>query len=175
MAESKTKRAPKALWEVSKLMLALARNVFTGKRIEHSYNVRVAKLEKEKEEKLHELGARRETLVREIHSLMKANRPAVEKVAKSVTLATGQVGWREMKPSVEIVEGYEKKDIIAALQKRGKWALRFKPELNKQAILQNSRDGKHRPINGITVKTGEEFFISIAPRGNDKEPEVITL
>jgi phage host-nuclease inhibitor protein Gam len=170
----KTNRTPKALWTLSRLMLKLSQNAFASLRIEQSYRVKISKLEQEKKQRLHELEEGKDAIVRDIRAFMKGNRPEIERTAKSVTLATGQVGWREMKPSVEIIDGYTEKGVIESLMKRGRWALRFKPELNKQTILQNYFDatGKHRPIKGIAIKTGEEFFISIAPRGKEK-PETI--
>ena len=176
MAETKTKRAPKALWQVSKLMLHLAQNVFSSMRIEHSYKVKIAKLEAEKKQKLAEKKEVYEGLVAEIVGLMKARRPEVEKTGtKSVTLATGQVGWREAAPRVEIVEGYKEKDVAKMLARVHKDYVRINPEINREKILQDFHAGTMRKHRGITVRSGvDEFFISLSPRGKQK-PKVITI
>lgn len=175
-SESKTTRTPKALWEVSKLMLKLTQNVFASMRIDHSYKVKIAKLEKEKKEKLHEMKDRHDTLVSEIFSLMKFRRLEVERAGcKSVTLATGQVGWREAAPKVEIVDGYTEKSVIDRLMKRGRKYLRIKAELNREKVLADFHAGILENHRGIKVKSGEEeFFVSLSPRGKDK-PKVITI
>jgi phage host-nuclease inhibitor protein Gam len=176
MADTNAKRTPKALWEVSKLMLKLTQNVFASMRIDHSYKVKIAKLEKEKKEKLAEQKARHDTLVGEIFSLMKFRRAEVESSGtKSVTLATGQVGWRDAAPRVEILEGYTEKSIVDRLLKRGKKYLRIKAELNREKILADFHAGTLQNHRGIKVRQGmEELFISLSPRGKDK-PKIITI
>jgi phage host-nuclease inhibitor protein Gam len=176
MAETKQKRAPKALWEVSKLMLRLAQNVFSSMRIDHSYKVKIAKLEAEKKKKLAEKKIGYDAIVSEIVALMKARRPEVEKTGlKSVTLATGQVGWREAAPRVEIVEGYDEKSVAEMLARTDKKYVRTKPEINRERVLQDFHAGTLRRHRGITVRSGvEELFISLSPRGKQK-PKIITI
>lgn len=169
------KRTPKQLWEVSRLMLKLTQNIFASMRIEHSHKVKVARMEKEMKEKLGERNRAKEELISQIHSLMNMKRGEVEKSgAKSVTLATGQVGWRMTPPSVKFAEGMTEKSVIAKLLKRGKKYLRFKPEINKEKIIQDYNDGSWKDQSGIKVGQFEEFYISPAPRGKEK-PKIITI
>lgn len=176
MADNKAKRTPKALWEVSKLMLRLGQNIFSSMRIEHSYKVKIARLEAEKKKKLAEKKTAHDTLVADIVALMKARRPEVEKTGlKSVTLTTGQVGWREAAPRVEIVEGYDEKGVAETLARNDKKYVRIKAELNRERILADFHAGTLRRHRGITVRHGvEEFFISLSPRGKQK-PKIITV
>jgi phage host-nuclease inhibitor protein Gam len=174
--ETKQKRTPKALWEVSKLMLHLAQNVFASMRIEHAYKVKIAKLEKEKKEKLSVFETRHKEFVGKIHDLMQIRRKEVEKTgAKSVALVTGQVGWRIAAPRVEIVEGYDEKEVRERLLRQDKKYLRIKTELNRERILADFHANTLRKHRGIRVRHGlEEFFISLSPRGKEKA-KVITI
>lgn len=175
MADTNNKRTPKNLWDVSRLMLKLTQNIFASMRIEHSYKVKIARLEKEAKGKLAEKTKAKEELVSQIHSLMNMRRGEVEKGGlKSVTLATGQVGWRVTPPSVKFAEGVTEKGVIATLLRRGQKYLRFKPEVNKEKILQDYQDGTWKDRFGIKVGQFEEFYISPAPRGKQK-PKVITI
>lgn len=173
--QTQTSRTPKALWEVSKLMMKLASNVYADRHIAHSYKIRITKLEQERDAKLAEKKEARDELVGKIFSFVKSRKNEIIPGTKSVTLATGQVGFRQMKPAVEIASGYTVREVIAKFLKRHKKYLRFTPELNKQKLLQDYHDGKFRTLSGIKIRDGEEeFFISLAPRGKDK-PETITV
>lgn len=169
----KTTRTPKALWEVSKLMARLAGNVFSEMRIKHSYKVKITKLEQERDAKAAEKKTARDEIVRNIFEFVSARKETLPGT-KSVTVAMGQVGFRKMAPAVEIASGFTEKQVLAKLLKRGQKYLRFTPKLNKEKILQDFNDGAFRNIEGITVRQGDEFFISLAPRGKEK-PETITV
>jgi phage host-nuclease inhibitor protein Gam len=177
MAETEKKtRTPKALWEVSKLMLSLTKSVFASLRVEHSYKVKIGKLEKEKKEKLASFEARHKEFVGKIYDLMKIRRPEVEKSGtKSVTLATGQTGWRMAAPKVEIMDGYDEKEICDRLLRQDRKYLRITTELNRRRILADFQENTLRKHRGIRVKHGqEEFFISLTPRGKERA-KVITI
>lgn len=168
-------RTPKNLWEVSRLMLKLTQNIFASMKIEHSYKVKVARLEKERDEKLEERKKIRDSLVSDIHSLMNLKRGEIETSGvKSVTLATGQVGWRITPPSVKLAEGATEKGVVEKLLRRGKKYLRFKPEINKEQIIQEYHDGTWKDRFGLRVGQFQEFYISPAPRGKQKA-KIITI
>jgi phage host-nuclease inhibitor protein Gam len=169
----KTARAPKALWEVSKLLSRLAGNMFAEMRMKHSYKVKITKLEQERDAKAAEKKTARDVIVNQIFEFVSVRKESLSS-AKSVSFAMGQVGFRKMAPAVEIATGFTEKQVLAKLLKRGKKYLRFTPKLNKEKILQDWNDGAFRNVSGITIRQGEEFFISLAPRGKEK-PETITV
>lgn len=155
-------------------MTKLARVVFSQMKTAHVYKMRIASLEQERDEKLGEMKLVQNELVSKIFAFAKERKDEIVRSGKSVTLATGQVGWREAKPAVEIAAGFTEKGIIAALMKRNKKYLRFTAKLNKEKMLQDFHDGTFRRTPGIEIRQGEEGFISLAPRGKEK-PETITV
>lgn len=170
--QAKAARTPKALWEVSKLLARLAGNVFAEMKMKHSYKVKITKLEQERDAKAAAKKASRDEIVNQIFEFVNARKSALTET-KSVTLAMGQVGFRKMAPAVEITDGFTEKQVLAKLLKRGQKYLRFTPKLNKEKILQDFNDGAFRNVRGITIRQGDEFFVSLAPRGKEK-PETIT-
>jgi phage host-nuclease inhibitor protein Gam len=170
----KTLRTPKSLWEISKLMMRLARVAFAEIKTQHSYSIKLSKLEQERDQHLETLANKRNILVSEIFAFAKERKNQITKDGKSITIATGQVGWRLATPSVQIVEGSSEKTIVANLLKRKRRYLRFIPKLNKEEILQDVHDGTFKPIQGVHIRQGEEGFISLNPRGKMK-PKIITV
>lgn len=168
------KRLPKKLWHLGKLMVRLARVSHAYLRTTHSYKMKIAKLEQERDKKLEAIKIAQQQLIVNIFSFADGQKGEITKRGKSVTLATGQVGWREIAPSVEIESGSTEKTVAQWLATRYRKYLRFTPRLNKEQILQDHRDGKLRKIKGLRIRQGTEFFISLAPRGKQK-PETITI
>lgn len=91
-----------------------------------------------------------------------ANRAALtaDGKTKTVQLATGDVAWRQLPPSVRITKLPE---VIAALHRLGLGRfLRTKVEVDKQAMLKEAEVATTVP--GVTIgSVGEEFVV--APAG----------
>lgn len=168
------KRLPKKLVYLGKLMARLARVSHAYLRAAHTYRMKIAKLEQERDKKLDEIKKGQQSLIVELLSCAEGRKDEIMERGKSITLATGQVGWRAIAPSVEIEEGHTEKSVAAWLAPRYKKYLRFTPRLNKTKILQDHGDGVLRNIKGIKIRQGVEFFISLSPRGKEK-PETITI
>lgn len=164
----------KTAWGVSKLLTRLANNAFSQLRIKRSYEKKIAKLEQERDRELATKIEKQESIVNEMMLALGGPENTLVKGLRSVTYAVGQVGFRQMKPTVQIAEGFTKQDVVNRFLKRRRAYLRFKPEINKQKILQDYQDGKWKTLAGITVTQGDEFFISLAPRGDEK-PEIISV
>lgn len=172
---SAIKRLPKKLWNLGKLMMRLARVSHAYIRTAHSYKMKIAALEQERDKKLDGIRESQQELVQSIFNFADERKDEIIKDGnKSVTHATGQIGWREMAPSVAFEEGHSEKTVIAYLQKHKLKYLRSIPKINKEKILQDFRDGLFKKIRGLKIKQGQEFFISLAPRGKQK-PETITI
>jgi phage host-nuclease inhibitor protein Gam len=169
--EPKTKRAPKAFWELSKLMYRLARNTFAQSRINFKHNMKVALLEKERDRLLAAEETERQALIAEITSFAMNNKAKFGE-KKKVTLVTGEVGFRSTAASAKIAEGQDKAPLFKRLKRHYSKFLRITVELNKEAIHEAHKKGEKIP-KGIVITGGEEFFISLEPRGNLK-PKVIT-
>ena len=163
----------KAAWGVGKLLSRLASNAFSQLRIKRSYQKKIEKLETERNNKLALKLEEQEKLDSEMLVFLGGREGGFATGLKSISYAIGQVGFRQMKPSVEIAEGFTKQGVIGKFLKRHRAYLRFKPDLNKQKILQDYQDGKWKSLTGIEIKQGNEFFVSLAPRGKDK-PEIIS-
>lgn len=164
----------KTAWGVSKLLTRLANNVFSQMRIKRSYEKKITALEQERDTELAIKIEKEQSIVNEMMLALGGPEGAFVKGLRSVTYAVGQVGFRQMKPSVEIAEGFTKQDVVSRFLKRRRAYLRIKHEINKQKILQDYQDGKWKTLTGITITQGDEFFVSLAPRGDDK-PEVISV
>lgn len=159
---------------IGKLLGKLATNVFSQLRIKRSYAKQIKALQDERDAKLGPKVEEQEKLVGELLGYLTVHQGAFIKGLKSVTYAVGQVGFRKMKASVELADGYTKQQLIKKLKGRRRSWLRETFEINKQKILQDYQDGKFKKVEGIAIREGDEFFISLAPRGEDK-PEVITV
>jgi phage host-nuclease inhibitor protein Gam len=76
---------------------------------------------------------------------------------KSVSLATGEIGWKADRPKVELTA--EEAEVIAAIRKR-KLEQRFlrqgKVTVDKQALLKAPDEAAKIP--GVTIITGTESF-----------------
>ena len=166
----KNLRMPKVFWGIGKLMLKLASSAFNELRVAHSYKIKIANLEKERDEKLTEIQSRRTHLIDQIYSLAREIRGNLVET-ESITLATGQVGWRAKAAAVKIADGFTEEGIVAKLLRRSKF-LRIRRDLNREALLEAHHRGERLP-KGVTIQDGDEFFISLAPRGKQK-PKVIT-
>ena len=164
----------KAAWGVSTLLAKLAAKAFSHLRIKQSYGKRIKALEDERDAKLAKNLEVQEKLVEEMMVSLGGPNGGLARGLKSVTYTIGQVGFRQMKPSVELADGFTKQDLVAKFERRHHSWLRFKPEINKQAILADFHDGKFKKVEGFSIKQGEEFFVSLAPRGKEK-PEIITV
>jgi phage host-nuclease inhibitor protein Gam len=164
----------KAAWGVGKLLGKLATNAFSQLRTKRSYAKKIKKLEDERDAKLATKVEEQEKLVAEMMAFLAGREGGFVTGLKSISYAIGQVGFRQMKPSVEIADGFTKQTLIEKLTRRHKSWLRFKPEINKQAILSDFQDGKFKKVKGIEIRQGNEFFISLSPRGKDK-PEIISV
>lgn len=158
---------------IGKLLVRLASVVFSRMRIEHSYNKQISILEKKKIKRILEKKEEEEKLVSQIFTFLLHNESAFVRGLMSVTYAVGDVGFRKIKPAVETKEGYTEKQIIEQLLKRKKRYLRFTPTINKQAILQDARDGKRIGVLGVRIRDGSEMFISLKARG-ELDPKTIT-
>ena len=76
---------------------------------------------------------------------------------KCVDLATGRIGWKKAKDTVEIDE--TKKAGLIKRFKKGKLTrfLRFsEPTIDKQALLKDRKAASR--YDGITIKPGEDVF-----------------
>jgi phage host-nuclease inhibitor protein Gam len=165
----------KAAWGVGKFMAQLANNAFAQMRIENDYAKKISALQKEKNQKLAEKQGKQEEIVQKMIEMLSKYDNLFVKGLKSIAYATGRVGFRKMKPSVEIADGFTEQALLAKLSRWKKRYLRLKPELNRQAILQDFQDGKFRKIAGIEIKQGEEFFVTFAARGDEKPPKPVTV
>lgn len=163
----------KASWGVGKLLAKLAINAFSQLRTKRSYAKKIEKLEAERDGKLAIKLEEQEKLISEMLVFLGGREGGFATGLKSISYAIGQVGFRQMKPSVEIAEGFTKQGVIEKFLRRNRAYLRFKPDLNKQKILQDYQDGKWKNLAGIEIKEGNEFFVSLSPRGKDK-PEIIS-
>jgi phage host-nuclease inhibitor protein Gam len=164
----------KAAWGVGHLLSKLAANAFSQLRTKRLYAKKIEQLETERDTRLAKKIEEQEKLVEEMMIVLGGRESGFITGLKSIQYAIGQVGFRQMKPSVEIADGFTKQSLIEKLKRRHKKWLRFKPEINKQQILQDYQDGKFKKVKGIEIKQGNEFFVSLAPRGKDK-PEVISV
>ncbi len=168
------KRLPKKLWILGKRMAKLARVSNAYLRTAHSYRMKFAKLEQERDEKLNAIKLEQHAIIESIFSVATEQKQEIMKNGKSVTLSTGQVGWRAITPSVLVETGHTERSVIQWLKSHRQKYLRSTPKLNKEKILQDHRDGVLRKIPGLRITEGTEFFISLAPRGKDK-PETIVI
>ncbi len=159
---------------IGKILGRLAGNVFSQLRIKRSYAKQIKALQEERDAKLAPKVEAQEKLTHELLAYLHQHQGAFVKGLKSVTYAVGQVGFRKMKASVELADGYTKQQMIDKLKRRRRSWLRETFEINKQKILQDYQDGKFKHVEGISIREGDEFFVSLAPRGKDK-PEVITV
>ncbi|MEZ0208665.1 MAG: host-nuclease inhibitor Gam family protein [Candidatus Paceibacterota bacterium] len=164
----------KAAWGVGKLLGKLATNAFSQLRTKRSYAKKIKILEDERDAKLAKKMEEQEKLVTDMMAFLAGREGGFVTGLKSISYAVGSVGFRQMKPSVEITDGFTMPALIAKLARRRKRWLRFKPELNKQAILSDFHDGTFKKVKGIEIKQGNEFFVSLAPRGKDR-PEIISV
>jgi phage host-nuclease inhibitor protein Gam len=104
------------------------------------------------------------TLEPRVQAWAEANRAALtgDGETKTARLAAGTISWRMTPPAVSL-KGVE--DVIKAIKER-RWArlfLRFKVEVNKEAML--SDPDKAKQIPGVTIGQREEFIIE--PTGVD--------
>lgn len=163
----------KAAWGVSKLLSRLAGKVFSQLRTQRSYARQIKALQDERDTKLAKNKEEQEKLVEEMIVVLGGHKSAFARGLKSVNYAVGQVGFRQMKPAVELADGFTEQQLIEKLKHKKRSWLRETVALNKQKILQDYQDGKFKKVVGIQIRQGEEFFVSLAPRGKDK-PAIIT-
>jgi phage host-nuclease inhibitor protein Gam len=164
----------KIAWGVGRLMSKLATNAFSQVRTKRSYAKRIKALEDERNAKLALKTEEQKKIVGDMMTILENNKGGFVTGLKSIGYAVGKVGFREMKPSVEIAEGFTEEGVVKKFLRRHRAYLRFKPALNREKILQDHHDGKWKTLSGITIRKGAEFFVSLSPRGKDK-PEVITV
>lgn len=82
---------------------------------------------------------------------------------KTVKLAAGEIGWRNLPPSVKWKKGFKVEDIIAAIKNAGmRRFLRLKEEPNKERMLDEPEAAAL--IEGVVIGSGGENFY-VAPFG----------
>jgi phage host-nuclease inhibitor protein Gam len=89
---------------------------------------------------------------------------------KTVKLAAGEIGWRNLPPSVRWKKGFKVEDIIAAIKAAGmRRFLRLKEEPNKERMLEEPEAAAQ--IEGVIIGSGGENFY-VAPFGAElSEPK----
>ncbi len=157
----------KAAWGVGELLVRIANNQFAELRIARTYNGKITELEKERNALISKKRERRDELVNEMLTMLTEKRGAFVTGLKSIVYAVGQVGFRKMRPAVEIEEGYTEKGVVAKFLKRHKKYLVPEYKLDRKKLTKDYQDGKFKKIEGVEIREGEEFFISLAPRGED--------
>lgn len=84
---------------------------------------------------------------------------------KTVKLPAGEIGWRNLPPSVRWKKGVKVEDIVAAIKKAGmRRFLRIKSEPNKERMLEEPEAAAL--IDGVVIGSGGENFF-VAPFGAD--------
>jgi phage host-nuclease inhibitor protein Gam len=84
---------------------------------------------------------------------------------KTVKLPAGEIGWRNLPPSVRWKKGSKVEDIIAAIKAAGmRRFLRLKEEPNKERMLEEPEAAAL--IDGVIIGSGGENFF-VAPFGAD--------
>lgn len=98
-----------------------------------------------------------------VHAWCLANREEItdDGKTKTVKFGNGEVSWRLRPPGVTLMRGIKAEDVISSLQQLGKRFakfLRWKVELNKEAILDDP--DLARIVPGIRIgSAGEDFAV----------------
>lgn len=84
---------------------------------------------------------------------------------KTVKLPAGEVGWRNLPPSVRWKKGFKVEEIVEAIKAAGmRRFLRHKEEPNKERMLEEPEAAAL--IDGVIIGSGGENFF-VAPFGAD--------
>jgi hypothetical protein len=165
----------KAAWGVGELLSRIASNQFAEMRIERSYNNKIKKLQAERDAIVLRKQEKRMELAQQMLTMLMDRRGAFVEGLKSIAYAIGKVGFRNMKPAVEIEEGLTEKDVVSAFLRRHRKYLNVKYTLNKKKLAKDFENGEFKSLRGICIRQGEEFFISVNPRKDGETPEVISI
>ena len=82
------KRLPKKLWHLGKLMIKLVRISHAQLRTKHSYRIKIARLEQERDQKLNAMEIRHKELVAEIFCFAEERKSEILEKGKSCLLYT---------------------------------------------------------------------------------------
>jgi hypothetical protein len=164
----------KVAWGISKMLARVAIHAYAAKRIENSYNKRITKLEEERDKKIAAERERQSARAQELLEHLQNNKNVFVKGLKSITYAIGKVGFRKMSPAVEIAPGFTEKEVVDRFKRRHRKLLAVTYKLDKKRIQKALAGGEFKSLTGIRIREGEEFFISLAPRGKNN-PDPITI
>lgn len=164
----------KAAWGVGELLVHIANNQFAELRIQRNYDSKITKLQKERNELTAKKREKREKMVNDMLIMLTEKRGAFVTGLKSIVYAAGQVGFRKMKPAVEIEEGYTEKEVVELFKRRHRKLLAVEYTLDRKRIQKAFAENEYKSLSGVYIREGEEFFISLAPRGENR-PKPITI
>ncbi len=131
----------------------------------------IARLRDATNQELAPLSDRLERELRAIETFADANRSSIlPEGVKSLSLASGKIGWRLTPPKVTFARNAAEKALEYLKRHRMKRFLRFSVEIDKEALL------KHRPaIDGVRYKQVDEFFVepSAGPTRTEAIGEIV--
>ncbi len=147
--------APQTQKQAEQWLQNLATKQRRVKAIEDAMNEQLTELKKKFEQQAKPLNEDIEDLFAGIKSWASVNRDDLcKKGVKSVSIATGQIGWRKNPPSVRLVKV---QDVIERLKrlKLSKF-IRVAETVDKEAILKNKESAQD--VAGIHINPGAELF-----------------
>ena len=149
--------------EVNTLIHEIGEEQRSRQAIQAQLDAAIAKLKATAEADAREHNEAIAEKIARVHAWCLANREEItdDGKTKTVKFGAGEVSWRSRPPGVTLVRGVKVEDVISALQQLGKRFakfLRWKVELNKEAILEDP--ALARIVPGIRIgSTGEDFTV----------------